>query len=161
MLRAWPLVLTMLIAAPALARDLKGTVSEILDGDTFALRIADDPQRSETVRLTAVDAPEASQLGYEPAKEALRRLLLDKTITVTDVRKTATGQVGRVVVDGVDPGLEQIKQGNAWYVRGEAMMLVLETQGYYLGAEAAARHTRAGLWVQPNPVAPWIARGRR
>jgi endonuclease YncB( thermonuclease family) len=63
--------------------------------------------------------------------------------------------VGVVYVDGVDAGLELLRQGFGWcYVRylSEASA---DIQLNYQQAATNARTDRRGLWSDPHPVPPW------
>jgi endonuclease YncB( thermonuclease family) len=58
-------------------------------------------------------------------------------------------------VDGTDAGLELIKQGLAWAYSKYLPEASVEIQQSYPAAEATARTTRIGLWVDADPQPPW------
>jgi len=62
--------LFLLMPAPAAAQSRSGTVVSIGDGDTLRIR---QGQRTISVRLTSIDAPEMAQLPHgQRAREVLR-----------------------------------------------------------------------------------------
>jgi len=69
--------------------------------------------------------------------------------------------VCKVVVDGIDVGLERIKRGMAWAFVRYLKELEPERRAAYLAAEAAARSERRGLWRDPAPMPPWEWRSER
>lgn len=70
-------------------------VVEVVDGDTFQLA------SGKRVRLMGVDAPEFNRCGGKEAKEKLSKLLLNKTVTLTEEVQEAYGRsLALVYVDG-------------------------------------------------------------
>ena len=63
--------------------------------------------------------------------------------------------VGKVLVDGVDACLEQVKAGFAWHYKKYQHEQTLENQRRYADAENTARDDRLGLWRENNPNPPW------
>lgn len=61
----------------------------------------------------------------------------------------------RVIVDGADVGLEQIRRGLAWHFAKYAHEQRPEDRRAYADAEREARADRGGLWRDRQPVAPW------
>lgn len=84
-------------------------VTRVVDGDTVVV------STGATVRLLGIDTPERKQCGYEEATANLRRLTQGKAVTLSGgTTKDRYGRLVRYVgVDGVDAGLEQIKEGYA------------------------------------------------
>lgn len=70
----------------------RGKVTRIQDGDTF--KVKDGPY----IRLEGVDAPEKRQKGFNKAKEDLRTLIGDKTVTYDPVGKSYDRVVAKVKV---------------------------------------------------------------
>ena len=68
-------------------------------------------------------------------------------------------EVCRVLVGGVDAGLEQVRGGLAWFFRRYAKELPPDRRQPYADTEAEARADRRGLWADGEPVAPWDWRG--
>ena len=68
-------------------------------------------------------------------------------------------QVARVLLDGRDVNVQQIRQGNAWHYRSIARRNQNPADyAQYERSEAAAKQERAGLWRDRSPVAPWTYR---
>jgi len=71
--------------------------TEVVDGDSF--HTAD----GEKIRLEGVNCPEKGKPGWERAKSALERLVLNKVVRYEGVARDTWGRVvARVWVDGVD-----------------------------------------------------------
>jgi endonuclease YncB( thermonuclease family) len=68
--------------------------------------------------------------------------------------------VGKVMVDGQDVNLEQIKAGVAWHFKRYEKEQPLEDRLAYAQAESEARADQRGIWREPQPVAPWEFRRR-
>lgn len=58
----------------------------------------------------------------------------------------------------LDVGLEQIRAGLAWHYKQYQGEQAPEDRARYAALEAQARTHRAGLWKEPQPVAPWYFR---
>lgn len=63
--------------------------------------------------------------------------------------------IGRVLADGKDVCLDQIRSGFAWHYARYANEQAAGDRATYAAAEELARREKAGLWGQPNPVPPW------
>ncbi len=81
--------------------------------------------------------------------------------------------MGKVLVDGIDACLEQVKAGFAWHYKkyqheqsaedrelyadaeNKARNESPEDQRLYADAEIRAREGRLGLWRENNPIPPW------
>ena len=112
--------------------------------------------------LAGIDAPEGGQAFGNTSRQTLSDEVFGKDVTVEWYKLDRYGRmVGKVLVDGRDVCLEQVKAGLAWhykYYQGEQS---LEDRKLYADAEDEARLERRGLWVDENPVAPWkFRRGR-
>lgn len=70
-------------------------------------------------------------------------------------------KVCRVLVGGVDVGLEQIRAGLAWYFRRYGNELPPNRRQQYADGEAQAKDARRGLWADVAPVPPWEWRSAR
>ncbi len=64
-------------------------------------------------------------------------------------------QVGKVLVDGLDANLEQVKRGMAWHYKAHEREQNQEDRALYDSAEREARAARIGLWIEAVPVPPW------
>jgi micrococcal nuclease len=60
-----------------------------------------------------------------------------------------------VYVNGIDSGLELLRQGLAWVYTRYLPEASADIQASYRQAEAEAREERRGLWSDPDPLPPW------
>jgi endonuclease YncB( thermonuclease family) len=65
------------------------------------------------------------------------------------------GIVGKVLVNGVDVCLEQVKAGFAWHYKKYQHEHSPEDRQLYAAAKIRARDERLGLWRENNPNPPW------
>ena len=63
--------------------------------------------------------------------------------------------VGKVLVNGVDANLEQVKRGYAWFYKKYQNEQPLQDRLDYLNAQEDAENSRLGLWIDKDAVAPW------
>lgn len=132
-----------------------GKVTGVKDGDTFEVLYDGQPEK---VRLAEIDCPEKSQPFGNNAKQYASDLCFGKTVTVTSTGKR--DRYGRVVgtittTTGMNVNEELVKAGLAWhytaYSKDEKLAAI----------EAKARKSKAGLWVDKEPLAPWLWRKNR
>lgn len=95
------------------AEEFIGRVVGITDGDT--LTVLDTSHQQYKIRLMGIDAPERKQPFGERAGQNLAQLAFAKEITVQWRKKHRKRLIGKVLVNGVDVSLEQIKDGMAWW----------------------------------------------
>ena len=130
-----------------------GRVVGVSDGDTITV-LQDRTQIK--VRLAGIDAPESSQAFGQRSKQNLSRLVYGKTVSVISKKTDRYGRaVGKVLINGTDANLEQIKAGFAWVYRNYLSELSAVDRKTYLAAEDAAKSAKLGLWSDPSPVPPW------
>lgn len=150
-----------LLVAPALAYEIKGKVINVADGDTITVRNGTENYR---IRLASIDAPETgngSDRPGQPYGEASRRFLANqvagKAVALECFEEDRYGRhicnvlMGEVTANQllVDAGLAWAnRQGKDKYLRDRSL----------LGLQADAKANQRGLWVEPNPVAPWVWR---
>lgn len=135
----------------AIAFLLPCLVVAISDGDTLKARCGEPGAYQQvTVRLAEIDAPEKGQAFGQRSKRALSDLCFAVRATLRPVTPDRYGRtVARVECRGRDASAEQVRQGMAWrFVR-------YSTDAAMQPLEDAARGARAGLWADPDPVAPW------
>jgi endonuclease YncB( thermonuclease family) len=63
--------------------------------------------------------------------------------------------VCKILVDGRDANLEQVKAGMTWWYRQYAREQSPKDREDYEVAEFQAKIHRLGLWADKNPVPPW------
>lgn len=153
------LLLLLTFAVPAHARELRGTVTKVRDGDSCTVC---NKSRCEPVRLLAVDAPEKGQPHYAESGKMLAALVLNQAVRVVWKKRDGYGRlVGRIIVGRVDVNHEMLRAGGAWFWTSYARELSPRQRKRYAEAEAAARVARRGLWREDNPTEPWQFRKRK
>ncbi|MBD1848096.1 thermonuclease family protein [Cyanobacteria bacterium FACHB-63] len=144
----------LLIGLPAVAQSrTSGKVVSVGDGDTVRVQ---QGNRTVTVRLACVDAPEMKQAPYgQQAANRLKQLLPQGK--AVQLRSVTTDRYGRMVaevyVDGQSINLTLVQEGQAVVYR-EYLNGCAETKSQYLQAENVAKQKKLGFWNQPNPVMP-------
>ena len=136
------------------ADTITGRVVAVSDGDT--IKVLDSEKRQHTIRLSGIDAPEKAQPFGQRSKENLSSLVFGKTVSVEWSKHDKYGRiVGKVLMDGTDTNLEQIKAGMAWFYRRYAKELAASDADAYERAEGLAMSQKQGLWQSDTPVPPW------
>jgi endonuclease YncB( thermonuclease family) len=145
----------LLLAVPmAFAETLTGKVVKITDGDT--LYVLDANNKQHKIRLAGIDAPERKQAYGLASRKHLASIVAGKQVTVEYEKRDRYGRiVGKVLLDGMDVCLEQVKAGFAWHYKKYQHEQSLEDQRLYADAENKARYERLGLWRENNPNPPW------
>jgi endonuclease YncB( thermonuclease family) len=140
-------------AAPAGSQTLTGRVVRIADGDTVT--VLDSTNTQHRIRLQGIDAPESHQAFGTQSKKNLSDLILDQDVTIEYEKTDQYGRiVGKILFDGKDINLEQIKAGMAWHYKEYQREQSAEDRELYARAEDEARNARRGLWVDADPVEP-------
>lgn len=150
-----PLIAALLILPILSFADvLQGRVVGIADGDTVT--VLDVTNTQFKIRLMGIDAPEKKQAFGQKSKEHLSQLVFNKQVSVEYTKKDKYGRtIGKVIVDGVDANLEQVKAGLAWHYKQYQREQSAEDIAAYVLAEELARNESKGLWVDAEPVPPW------
>jgi endonuclease YncB( thermonuclease family) len=132
-----------------------GRVVGVIDGDTVDVLTLDRIQ--QRVRLAGIDAPEKRQAFGQRAKQRLSDLAYGRHITVEWSKRDRYGRVvGKVIdEDGRDLNLAMVSSGMAWWYERYARDQQPADRERYAAAEDRARKSRAGLWRDVEPVAPW------
>ena len=100
----------------AQAEVLSGRVAKIADGDT--LTVLDKSNRQHKIRLVGIDAPERGQPFGTVSRQNLADLVFGKTVAVEWHKQDRYQRVlGKVLLDGQDVNLKQIKAGLAWHYK--------------------------------------------
>ena len=135
------------------AGTLIGSVIGIADGDTLTLLV---DRQAYKVRIAGIDAPEKRQAWGEKSKTNLSRLAFNQNAVANCPKIDHWGRhICKVTVNAVDIGLEQIKDGMAWWYRKYAKEQSKDDHAAYENAELMAKLRRLGLWNGTNPVPPW------
>jgi endonuclease YncB( thermonuclease family) len=103
-----------------------------------------------------IDSPEKKQAFGNKAKQSLSDLVFNKQVTVEYSKKDKYGHtVGKVLIEGVDANLAQVKTGMAWHYKKYESEQAEEVRRLYALAEEEARAGKRGLWFDEAPMPPW------
>jgi endonuclease YncB( thermonuclease family) len=146
--------LLALALSASFAAEMHGVVVAISDGDT--LTVLDDSKTQHKIRLLGIDAPERTQAFSRRSRQSLADLTFQREVAVDWQKRDRFGRiVGKVLLDGVDVNLLQIKRGFAWHYKEYQRDQTPEDRILYGEAEITARAAAAGLWADAAPVPPW------
>lgn len=144
---------------PAHADQIKGIVVGISDGDTIT--VLDHNRQQHKIRLKGIDAPESHQPFGQKSKSNLSAMVFNRDVTAECGKQDKyKRQICKIVVNGMDANLEQVKAGMAWWYRDYAREQSPQDREDYEIAEFNAKVRRLGLWSDTNPVPPWEWRRR-
>jgi endonuclease YncB( thermonuclease family) len=137
----------------AFAEVLIGKVVGVSDGDTITL--LDGAKVQYKIRLVGIDAPEKAQPFGQASKRNLSDMIFGKEVHVEWFKKDRYQRtLGKVILDGQDVCLEQVKRGMAWHYKKYQREQSVEDQRLYSEAEVKARTSKLGLWIDPDPIEP-------
>ncbi len=148
------IIVSTLICTTVIARavTLQAKVIEVQAGNIL---VVSNINRSVRVRLKSVVPPEAGQPFSETARDHLKALVFDKTVTV-EYTHLADGYLeAKVLLNGIDIGSQMLRDGVAWYDHASDYELRENDRDLYAQCEQAARSEKRGLWQDESPVAPW------
>ena len=150
----------VLICCTINAATLQGKVVGVADGDTITVLDANNMQHK--IRLQGIDAPEKAQAFGQKSKQSLNQLVHNKQVTIEFQKKDKYGRtVGKVLLNGTDMCLTQIKLGMAWHYKEYASEQPKEDRDIYAQAEQDARNQALGLWKDKTVTPPWEFRKQR
>ncbi len=142
------------LSLAAFADSLTGKVGRVVDGDT--LYVLDANYKDHKIRLAGIDAPERRQAYGLASRKHLLSIVAGKQVRVEYQKRDRYGRiVGKVLLDGIDACLEQVKAGLAWHYKKYQHEQSPEDRELYADAENKARNERLGLWRENNPMPPW------
>ena len=140
------------LAQAATAATLQAKVIEVRSGNTLIVSNINRPIR---VRLKAVIPPEVGQPFNDVAREHLKALVLDKTVTLEYSHLADSYLEAKVFLNNVDIGSQMLRDGVAWYDHALDYELSESDRDLYAQCENAARAEKRGLWQAESPVSPW------
>lgn len=157
----------VLLAVVALAdgETWTGKVVGIQDGDTITVLRAG---RQTRVRLDGIDCPELGQSFGRQARQRTSDLSFGGMVVVREsglrsgrVAVAGRDQFGRtlarvILPDGRNLNHQLVRDGFAWWYRRYA-----PRDSGLADLEEQAREKRLGLWVDEEPVPPWLWRKSR
>lgn len=145
---------TLLFSSICHSDALSGRVVSVVDGDTII--VLDSANTQIKIRLKGIDAPEKKQAFGTRSKESLSALLFDKQVTIEFRKTDRYGRpVGKILVDGIDVNLEQVKVGMAWHYKQYEREQSVDDRAAYAQAEEQVRAAKTGLWADTAPTPPW------
>jgi endonuclease YncB( thermonuclease family) len=148
------LLATLLLATSIHAAEYTGKVVGVADGDTIT--VLDSSKTQHKVRLAGIDAPEKGQPFGNRSRISLALMVFQREVTIQTYKTDRYGrEVGKVLHDGQDVCLAQVKKGLAWHYKAYAREQSDDDRNAYAAAEDAARAGKVGLWADKVPVAPW------
>ncbi|HEX8774682.1 MAG TPA: thermonuclease family protein [Pyrinomonadaceae bacterium] len=134
-------------------RVIEGKVVKVSDGDTIT--VLDRENNQHKIRFQGIDAPESKQAFGQASKENLSNMIFGKEVKVVWSKTDKYGRtVGKILLDGRDINIEQIKAGYAWHYKSYEREQPPEDRVSYAAAEQDARAAKRGLWQDPNPTPP-------
>lgn len=132
-------------------KQLEVKIIRILDGDTVEMLYDQLPIK---LRLAHIDCPE--KRGKQPfgnrAKIALSDLCFGQIVTIhSDGKFDRNGRLIGVIFtkEGLNVNKEMVRLGMAWHYKKYS-----DDMSYDV-LEKEARKAKVGLWIDPNPIAPW------
>lgn len=150
-------ILALLMATAGHAGTLESRIIGITDGDIVT--ILDGSNSPQIIRLAGIDAPEKKQRFGMRSKESLSDMVFGRTVTVQTSKIDRYGRtIGKILVNGTDANLEQVKQGMAWHYKAYQHEQSPQDRRDYAAAEIDARTAKRGLWQDAEPIAPWAIR---
>lgn len=153
MFRLTILIIALVFSVNSFAFD--GLVTQVHDGDT--LTVLNEQGLAEKIRIYRIDAPELKGSGnpYQPYASESRTSLLNlcrgEVASIVRKGKSYGRTVGTVSCAGQDVAAYQVDNGNAWAYRYTATKALKNEQ-------AKAKASSLGLWVQLNPIEPYLWR---
>lgn len=132
----------------------------VSDGDTIT--VLDGLHAQHRIRLAGIDAPEKAQPYGDASKRHLSDMVFGESVTVDYEKHDLYGRiVGKILKDGHDASLEQLRVGLAWHYKQYQREQSREDRSAYAEVEHEAQQVHAGLWRDPAPVPPWTWRSEK
>lgn len=139
---------------PEPPKQMQVRVTGIQDGDT--LFVMDSKQKSYTVQLDGIDAPESGQPYSEASKKHLERRILKKNVVLMWHKTSKEGAlIAKVLFNNGDINLLQLRTGSAWMSKNITVNIGGSDTGRYASAQAHAKEKQLGLWRDENAISPW------
>jgi endonuclease YncB( thermonuclease family) len=134
-------------------------VVKITEGDT--VHVVDQSKTKHKIRLGGIDAPEKKQAFGQKSKQNLSKLIAGKNIEVEYNKRDRYGRIiGKLIYQGQDVNLLQIKHGYAWHYKHYQKDQAPLDRTLYSAAEIVAREKTTGLWSAPA-TPPWEYRRKK
>ena len=142
------------ISSFVIADTITGKVVGVSDGDTIT--VLDVAKVQHKIRLMGIDAPEKAQPFGQRSKQHLSDLVFAKQVKIESDKVDKYGRtVGKVIVNGTDANLEQIRAGLGWHYKKYQKEQSQVDRVTYANAETTAKSQKLGLWADAKPTPPW------
>lgn len=147
--KRWLILITLFFFAficstQATAEILTGRVIGVADGDTIT--VLDATNTKFNVRLSGIDAPEKAQPFGNVSKKSLSNLVYDKQVDVDWMKRDQYQRiVGKVLLNGEDINLKQIRLGMAWFFVRYQKEQPAQDRRDYANAQGDAEANQIGL----------------
>lgn len=151
-------IIIMMFALSLQAAEFEAEVIGVMDGDTIKVLTSD--KREIKIRFEHIDAPEKKQPFGQVCKGMLSDMIFGKTVFVRSQKRP--DRYGRMIAevfmceaskDSVN--MAMVRQGCAWHYKA------FSKDSTYAEAERIAKESKAGLWKDESPVAPWNWRKKK
>lgn len=139
-------ILTTILFLTQTPKTYNGTISYIIDGDTFILETKEGRLK---IRLDGIDCPEKDQPYGYIAKAYLEKFKYKRCKVVWKKTDRYGRTIGTLYVKGENINLKMVRNGYAWHYKKYSDDEELAE------AETKARQEKKGLWKQKNIIAPW------
>jgi endonuclease YncB( thermonuclease family) len=134
-------------------------VVKVTDGDT--VNVLDQTKTLHKIRLGGIDAPERKQAFGRKSTDNLAKYVAGQNVEVEYEKRDRYGRIiGKLLKDGQDVNLLQIKDGFAWHYKYYQKDQTDLDRVLYSSAEIEARNKTIGLWSAPA-VPPWDYRRKK
>ena len=134
-------------------------VVKVTDGDT--VNVLDQAKALHKIRLGGIDAPERRQAFGRKSTQNLAKYVAGQNVEVEYDKTDRYGRIiGKLLKDGQDINLLQIKDGYAWHYKYYQKEQSELDRALYSSAEIEAKEKTIGLWSAPA-VPPWEYRKQK
>jgi endonuclease YncB( thermonuclease family) len=142
--------------APASTRkcSLIGPVTRVSDGDSIT--VANETGLQHKIRLKGIDTPELGQPYGTEAKDFMRSRVDQQQVCIEGTEFDRFNRLlGTVFLGNDNINLKIIQAGYAWHYKFFQDEQTPKNRQAYSDAEEQARLDNIGLWIEPDPIAPW------
>ena len=142
----------LLLSLSLFSAEIIGKVVGVSDSDTITVLDNLDKGRFR-IRLDKIDVPEKKQAFGAKAKQYLSTLIYGKQVKIRFKKIDNYGRIlGIVYLDGKEINLQMVQDGLAWHYRH------YDNTESYITAEQIARANKKGVWIEKDPINPYIFR---
>jgi endonuclease YncB( thermonuclease family) len=127
---------------------LETEISEVLDGDTVAIK--NTQNQRIVIRLLGIDAPELGQDFGDQARKNLEEKLAGKKVRLAFEPHGMPDEKGRILakilIDDIDVCSEQVREGFAWFYEEHKERLGILEIGQLKELQTDAKKEKLQLW---------------